>query len=227
MAKLVSVYGFITLRGLTLSDDDHEDLLRRLGTPMTTPGEPLVPGSDCLNPVSNVGRKTAPRSVFHTDSSYLHEPPGFTVLRSVTCPASGGDTLFTDQRYAFTSLPKPCRTVLLGRTLAHQVTGVPGQAQSTRQPLIRRHPVTDAYSLYMTTPERLSGLDGCTDEQSRRIFHVLYRWSQRRIYRHSWQPGDVVIWDNRITMHRADHSGVSGDRVLHRGMVRGEVPIMG
>ena len=45
------------------------------------------------------------------------------------------------------------------------------------------------------------------------------------LYRHQWQPGDVVIWDNRCTLHKADHSGVVGDRVLHRGMVAGEAPI--
>ncbi|MEO1390880.1 MAG: TauD/TfdA family dioxygenase, partial [Cyanobacteria bacterium J06634_6] len=45
------------------------------------------------------------------------------------------------------------------------------------------------------------------------------------LYRHHWQPGDIVIWDNRCTLHRADHSQVVGDRILHRGLISGEAPI--
>lgn len=56
---------------------------------------------------------------------------------------------------------------------------------------------------------------------------ALYRHSIRpaRLYRHAWQPGDLLVWDNRVTTHRADHTDVLGHRVLHRGMVQGEVPL--
>jgi len=227
LPRFIVHFGVIVLRGQALSDRAHEDLLLRLGTPMITPGEALVAGSSWLNPVSNVGRKTPPRSVFHSDSSYLDRPPSFTALRSVVCPTSGGETLFTDQRRAFISLPPPCQAALMGRNVSHRVTGVAGQDQKTRQPLVRRHPSTGLPALYLTTPARLSAVDGCSAAQSDRLISALYRWSQRpgRVYRHQWQLGDVVIWDNRITMHRADHSAVEGDRVLHRGMVLGEAPI--
>ena len=117
------------------------------------------------------------------------------------------------------------RGALDGRTLLHGPTGVEGG--TTRHPLFRRHPQTGETALYLSTPERCSALSGVDPATSTRAVAALYRHSIRpaNVYRHVWRAGDVRVWDDRLTMHRADHADVVGDRVLHRGMVLGEIPI--
>lgn len=212
----------------TAADDAHlVAFLAALGEMTFTQGETPVPGAPLLNLVSNVGRATPPRSVFHTDTSYVPCPPALTALRAVVVPAAGGATLFSDQVAAAHRLPTRARDCLAGRSIAHSAT-VGGQTVTTRQPLLRRHPLTGDVALYLSTPERCTALDGVDAATSARIIAALYRHSTRprHLKRHVWRAGDVIVWDNRVTMHKADHDAVIGDRVLHRGLVLGEAPIM-
>jgi taurine dioxygenase len=206
-------------------DEAFVQFLRLLGELTFTDGETPVDGTPALNVVSNVGRPTPPRSVFHTDTSYVPRPPAFTALRPVRLPRAGGSTLFSDQVRAAETLPARVRRTLDGRTVLHQATGVAGGA--TRHPLFRRHPRTGEVALYLSTPERCRALSGVDDGTSARAIAALYRHSIRaaNVFAHAWRAGDVLVWDDRLTMHRADHADVAGDRVLHRGMVLGEIPI--
>ena len=88
-------------------------------------------------------------------------------------------------------------------------------------PLFQRHPISGRLALFLSTPARCQAITGLPDDTAKRVIKALYRHSIRpsRLYRHAWQPGDVLVWDNRCTMHRADHAQVSSDRVLHRGLV--------
>ena len=99
-----------------------------------------------------------------------------------------------------------------------------GHCEATRQPLLRRVVATGETALYLSAPERCTQLSVVDASTSHRIIAALYRHSTNasRLYSHEWQSGDILIWDNRVTMHKADHRGLTQDRVLHRGMVRGE-----
>ena len=218
----------VVFRDGAADDDAFCAFLALLGAPMFTAGETPVAGFPILNIVSNIGRATPPRSVFHTDTSYVACPPAISALRAVVVPARGGATLFSDQVAAAAKLPPPLLDRLRGRTVAHGATGVDVAVAPVRHPLLCAHPSTGETSLYLSTPERCTGLSGVDAATSARAIDILYRRSIRPagLLRHSWQPGDVVVWDNRLTMHRAEHGDVSGDRVLHRGLVAGEVPIM-
>ena len=96
------------------------------------------------------------------------------------------------------------------------------------QPLFRRHDLTGETALFLSTPKRCTDLSGVDARTSPRILAALYRHSTRasRLRLYAWKAGDVLTWDNRVTLHKADHGDVSEDRVLHRGMVRGEIPLM-
>jgi taurine dioxygenase len=226
MAMTIAKHGVVVLRGGDRGDAALSEFLQSLGEPMFTDGETPVPGFPTLNIVSNVGRTTPPRSVFHTDTSYVARPPAFTALRAVALPTRGGATLFSDQRRAAAALPARLRHCLAHARVLHRASGV-ADATTNWHPLFRRHPLTGETALYLSTPARCVAIEGLEDDTAARVIDVLYRNSARAgfVYRHAWQPGDVVIWDNRVTMHRADHDGVVGDRVLHRGMVRGEAPL--
>ena len=112
----------------------------------------------------------------------------------------------------------------------HVVSGLTldeDQETQSWHPLFRRHPLSDRIALFLSTPERCQKISNLNETQSQRAIRLLYHHSIRssRLYRHQWQTGDIVIWDNRCTMHRADHSQVVGNRILHRGLVAGDLPI--
>ena len=225
--RLISAARVVVFRDQTIDDAGLVRFLGRLGSLTFTEGETPVADTPELNVVSNMGRTTPPRSVFHSDTSYVRQPPSFTALRPVLLPARGGATLFSDQVGVANGLPAKVRAVLRGRTVLHKGGTVEGESVAHRHPLLRRHPVTSEVALYLSTPERCSELSGADERTSSRIIDALYKRSTRRstLYRHEWRAGDVLIWDNRVTMHRADHDDVAGDRLLHRGMLSGEVPI--
>lgn len=217
----------VVFRGQTIDDTQLVRFLGSLGSLTFTDGETPVAHAPDLNLVSNVGRTTPPRSVFHTDTSYVECPPLFTALRPVALPASGGCTEFTDQVAVVDRLDEDTRSMLFGQTLLHRSSGLPSEGRSTRHPVLCRHPATGEIALYLSTPERCSDLSGLDPQASERLVQSLYERSTEAafLYRHQWREGDILVWDNRLTMHRADHADVAGDRVLHRGMVQGERPI--
>jgi taurine dioxygenase len=216
--------------GVLMLPDQHVDdaaflrFLRSFGPTMFTVGETPVPRFPDLNVVSNVGRKTPPRSTFHTDTSYVRRPPAYTALRAHTVPKRGGQTLFSNQYAAHAALPRRVRRELDGRTITHVVTGLqlgPDQETSAVHPIFRTHPISGRTYLYMSSPARCAEVSGMSAERTASVVAFLFTHSTRddNVYRHAWAPGDVVMWDNRCVLHRADHAGVVGDRVLHRGMV--------
>ena len=237
LRSALSEEGVLVLREQAIDDDAFLAFLQRFGPIAFTSGEVPLAHRPELNFVTNEGRTTPPRSVFHTDTSYVAEPPALTALRAVLIPERGGETVFSNQFDAFDRLDDALRARLAGAEVLHEVTGVEPKDGETRSwhPLFRRHPVSGRTALFLSTPERCTAIrnvEGMSDadgrgEAGRAWIQQLFAHSTREdaLLRHSWQPGDVVMWDDRSTLHKADHSAVSGTRRLHRGMVRGERPL--
>lgn len=226
---LLARHGFLVVRAQFVEDKVFLGFLKTFGELTFTPGETPVDGFPELNLISNVGRTTPPRSVFHVDSSYLGRPPAYTALRAVTIPSRGGETLFTNQYRAFETLPAGLREHLAGRTITHVVTGVDlqeGAETAAEHPVFRRHPLSGRQALYLSTPERCVAVSGMSPQEAADMIGLLYRHSTREdnVYRYTWSLGDVLMWDNGCVMHRGDHSDVLGDRVMHRGLVAAQAP---
>jgi taurine dioxygenase len=224
LKNVLANHGFIVCRQQSATDAEFVAFLDRLGQLTFTTGETPVWHQPELNIVSNVGRMVPPKSVFHTDTSYVSQPPAYTALRAVTVPLAGGGTLFSDQYRAYETLPSSVKEQLADAKVLHVVSGLTLSEDVETQswhPLFKRHPIADRSALFLSTPARCQSISGIATAQSQRIVRLLYQHSIRpyRLYRHQWQPNDIVIWDNRCTMHRGDHSQVVGDRVLHRGLV--------
>lgn len=224
LRALLAEHGVLVFCDQTLDDVAFTTFLRRFGPLAFTAGERAVPGHPDLNVVTNVGRTTPPRSRFHVDTSYVRHPPAYTALRAVQIPQAGGETLFSDQYRALDTLPADLRSHLDGRTVTHVVTGVqpgPGEETQAEHPLLRPHPLTGRPALYLSTPDRCAAISGLDAQETAATVALLLEHSTRpeNVLRHAWRPGDVVMWDNACVMHRADHSGVVGDRTMHRGMV--------
>lgn len=223
LEALLAERGVVVLTEQTLDDDEFTHFLTRLGPLFFTAGETPVPGHPDLNVISNVGRSTAPRSTFHVDTSYVAAPPAYTALRAVSIPSEGGQTLFTNQYRAYETLDEDLRHHLADRTMTHVATGVElteDDEDHATHPLLRKHPVSGRTALYLTTPARCAAVSGMDADEAEALVARLYTHSTspENTYRHAWAAGDVVIWDNGCVLHRADHSGVVGDRVMHRGM---------
>lgn len=224
LQRLLADHGVVVLRAQDVDDIAFIAFLKQFGDLMFSKGETPVAGFPDLNVISNVGRSTPPRSVFHVDTSYVRRPPAYTALRAVEIPAQGGETLFTNQYRAFETLPPDVRSSLADRTIRHVVTGLDlGDDDETaaEHPVFRRHPISDRIALYLSTPERCVAISGMDGAEAKDMIEFLYVHSttEDNIYRHAWAPGDIVMWDNGCVLHRADHADVVGDRVMHRGMV--------
>ena len=224
LRHLLAEHGVLVLPAQQIDDDEFLRFLRSFGPTMFTVGEIPVPGYPELNVISNVGRAEPPRSTFHTDTSYVRKPPAYTALRAVAVPERGGQTLFTNQYLAYETLPLDVRRELQGRRITHVVTGLqlgPDQETSAVHPIFRVHPISGRTALYLSTPQRCAQVSGMSPQRAAETVAFLFDHSTRgdNVYRHMWAPGDVVMWDNRCVLHRADHAGVVGERVMHRGMV--------
>lgn len=220
MRFVLAEHGFVVLPGQDAGDDEFVRFLRSFGAMMFIVGETPVPGHPDLNVVSNVGRATPPRSTFHSDTSYVRNPSAYTALRAVEVPQFGGHTLFTNQYSAYATLPARVRDQLADRTITHVMTGLDlddDHETSAVHPIFLVHPLSRRTALYLSTPQRCADVS----DMSPRLVAYLFEHSTREsnVYRHTWSPGDVVMWDSRCVLHCADHAGVVGDRIMHRGMV--------
>lgn len=229
LRRLLAVHGVLVLPEQRIGDAEFTRFLRSFGETLFTAGETPVPGHPELNVVTNVGRDAPPRSEFHVDTSYVRRPPAYTALRAVHVPHRGGDTLFTNQYAAYEALPEDVRAKLRDRTISHVVTGLElgGDAEkSADHPVALTHPLSGRTALYLSTPRRCAAVSGMSRPDGDELVAALLALSTRadNVLRHRWAPHDVVMWDNRCVMHRADHEGVVGHRVLHRGMVLDAAP---
>ncbi|MCX7360835.1 MAG: TauD/TfdA family dioxygenase [Alphaproteobacteria bacterium] len=180
-------------------------------------------------------RRPSQADSWHTDYAYLPKPPALAMLAAVELPADGPDTLYLDMRAAYAALP-PVRRAELERLHARHIQkgpldpaiyqlppyrrdGAPDDGSAERNavhPLVRRHPVTDVPALYLAECYTV-GIEGMASADGRALIAELYRHAKATgsIYRHQWQPGDCLLWDNTACNHRRSKP-MDAPRVMHR-----------
>jgi taurine dioxygenase len=187
-------------------------------------------------PIGALGDKEAE---WHTDMSYVAEPPMASVLYSLEIPSQGGDTSFANMYKALEELPADLRAAIEGRNCNHDssTTSVGElragaaavldvrEAPGAMHPAIRTHPVTGGKALYLG--RRLNGwLEGYSVEESDRLLDRLWAHCARPEFSwtHQWAVGDLLIWDNRCATHRRDSFDGRERRVMHRTQIKGDRP---
>jgi taurine dioxygenase len=240
----------ILFRGQDLTDDDLIAFSRRFGeldwAPVQETGRRFVEGHPEIYVVSNViengvpiGSLGAGEAVWHTDMSYLKDPPKASMLYALEVPKAGGNTYFCNMYRAYESLPASLQGRIAGLELKHDATynsggyvrqGVsavddPVTSTGVYHPLVCAHAETGRRVLYLGR-RRNAYIGGLPLAESEALLDELWSYASRNeiTWHNQWQVGDVVLWDNRCTMHRRDPFDPNSRRILHRTQIKGQAP---
>jgi taurine dioxygenase len=247
-------HSVLLFRGQQLSPEALIGFSRLFGdldlAPIQETGRRFVDGIPELYVVSNVigadgepiGSLGAGEAVWHTDMSYLPKPPKASMLYALEIPPSGGVTYFSSMYAAFDRLPPVLKARAQGLRVKHDGTynsggyvraGVtptddPREAPGTMHPLVVRHPETGRQGLYLGR-RRMAWIEGMDLAKSEALLDEIWHYAtaDEISWDNKWRIGDLVLWDNRCTMHRRDPFPAESRRVMHRTQVKGAAPPMG
>ena len=245
LANLVLLF-----RGQQLTDAELIAFSRRFGeldiAPVQETGRRFVEGMPELYIVSNVLKDGEPigslgygEAVWHTDMSYLSDPPKASMLYALEVPPVGGNTEFVNMYAVYEALPAELKRQIAGLRVKHDGTynsggyvrqGVspsddPRESPGVFHPLVCRHPETGRRMLYLGR-RRNAYVEGLELAQSEALLDTLWAYVERTEFswHNAWRVGDLVLWDNRCTMHRRDPFDSAARRVMHRTQIKGRVP---
>ncbi|PWD44816.1 taurine dioxygenase [Gordonia paraffinivorans] len=238
-------YKVIVLRDQNLDDASHIEFGNRLGE--LTTGHPVWDSGDVPDEVYELdSADNGFADVWHTDVTFMPRPPMGSILRPVVLPRNGGDTNWADAELAYSSLSEPVRRLVDGLTAVHDGNREfgyylrhkrKGQGNTwdgrevtelvpVSHPVVRVHPETGRKALFVN-PGFTSHIEGVSEFESRAILDMLYAHITKpeHIVRHRWRAGDLVLWDNRNTLHYANRDYGDNRRIMHRITLRGDVPV--
>ena len=226
--------------GQDLSLDDLERFAATIGPFGDDPYFGSVPGHPHIAQVRRDADETTAifAETWHSDWSFLAQPPQATLLYGNVIPPTGGDTLFANQVAAWESLAPELQALLRDRQGIHSArrgyarNGMYGERDKGRSmairyddralatqlhPIARVHPETGRTALFVS-PGYTIGIDGMDDAQATPLLMQLFRHQVRDdlVYRHRWSAGMLVLWDNRCVVHAATGGYQGHARLLHR-----------
>lgn len=223
-----------------LDDAAQEAFAKRLGTPAAHPTVPVAEGTDYVLELDSQDGHAA--SSWHTDVTFVEAYPQASILRALTVPAAGGDTLWANGETAYAELPEPLRLLVdnLWAVHSNDYDYAPLLASKERlekyrnvfistvyeaeHPVVRVHPESGERSLLLG--HFVKRFIGLSQPDSNRLFAILqdHITKPENTVRWRWAVGDVAIWDNRSTQHRAIADFGPQRRTLHRVTVAGDIP---
>jgi taurine dioxygenase len=241
-------HSVLLFRDQTLNDQELIAFSRRLGdldwAPIQETGRRFVEGLPEIYIVSNVkvngeaiGSLGDGEAVWHTDMSYLDLPPKASMLYSLEVPPTGGNTSFCTMYGVYEALPARLKDRIIGLKIKHDGTynsggflrlGVtatddPRTSPGAVHPLVCTHPESGRRMLYLGR-RRNAYIIGLELAESEALLDELWSFVNRPefAWEHVWRVGDLVLWDNRCTMHRRDAFDPNSRRIMHRTQVKGD-----
>jgi taurine dioxygenase len=236
-----------------LEPAEHVAFARYFGE--LTPAHPIIPGIPGFPEVFEIDYTAVAQFgkagvkernddlAWHTDVTFMRQPPLGSILNAVVIPPAGGDTLFADQRAAYEGLSDTMRSFVDTLTAEHsgkrQFGGILEKRKRGNQwegadivdlepvehPVVRTHPETGKRSLFVN-PGFTTRITGLSRAESRALLDFLYEHSTRHEYtvRYHWKTGDLGFWDNRVTQHSVVRDFGSQPRVIQRVTIHGDAP---
>jgi alpha-ketoglutarate-dependent 2,4-dichlorophenoxyacetate dioxygenase len=249
-------YAVLVFRGQNITNEQQLAFTRHFGElepAYFVPGDNVQAGRipTEINDVSNLDRdnKVLPRDdrqrlfqlgnlLWHSDSSYKPVPAKYSMLLARAIPSHGGDTEFADMRAAWDTLDAGTQTLVRDLICEHSrlysrgELGFKFSADEERkfapvqQRLVRRHPVTGRLSLYLSSHG--GAIAGWPLPEARALLRELteHATQRERVYTHKWRQYDLVVWDNRVTMHRGKRYPVDQPRDIRRTTIMDAAPTL-
>jgi alpha-ketoglutarate-dependent taurine dioxygenase len=240
--------------GQKVSDTEHVEFTRFLGEPEIFHQKIIksasvreifrvsnVDESGTLMPPDNpTVQQLSLAQYWHTDSSYRHVPCKGALLHGIEVSKTGGETEFTNMYDVYAALPPALKAKVDGRRARHNfehmqtLRPLKPLTEEERaamppmwQPMVRVHPVSGRKSLYIS-PIYNDEVEGMTPQEGQKLVAELAEFAGQKqfVYRHYWTTDDVVMWDNRCTMHQVTAFDPTERRVMHRTTIVGDAPVV-
>ena len=240
--------------GQDISDEDHVAFTRHFGEPeifhQTIIKSRAVREIFRVSNVDDDGNLMPPShptvqqislaQLWHTDSSYRTEPCMGSLLHGVEISRTGGETQFINMYRVYEDLPETLRQQVENRRALHEfenlhrLRALKPMTDAERaivppiwHPLVRRHPVTGRKSLFISPIYNVQ-VEEMAELAARQLIEDLTAFAEqdRYVYRHKWAPHDVVMWDNRCTMHAVTPHDPTERRVMHRTTIVDNAPVL-
>jgi alpha-ketoglutarate-dependent taurine dioxygenase len=223
----------VVFRDQELTDEEHLRFTRYFGEPKAHVREQRARRVPEIFVISNVLENGEPigalgygELTFHSDLSYLARPGSFSIARAIEVPERGGDTEWANCYAAYDALPDEVRERILPLTALHR-HGEDAQNPEVPavHPVVRTHPDTGRRALYVS-PQFTRRIEGLPEPEGRALLDTLLAHVTRPefVFTHKWRAGDVVLWDNRCTLHRREPFDERERRILRRTQIFGEEP---
>lgn len=214
-----------------------------MGQPVEYPFVKGIEGYPVIIPVMKLEHeRTNFGGIWHSDTTYLEQPPMGSMLLAREVPPFGGDTLFASQYAAYEALSEGMRKLLdplvainssakadVSKTREDRIAS-DGREDAKKDyvsahPVVRTHPETGRKALYVNVAHTLR-FDGMTEEESAPLLQFLYRHQVKPEFtcRFAWQPGSLAFWDNRCVQHNPVNDYHGHRRVMHRITLAGDTP---
>ena len=250
LSQLLAERGVVFLRDQHLSPEDQVALTARFGEVLRVPYvKHLDEHPDIIAVLKEADEKKISTfgGTWHSDFSFLDQPPSLTILYGREIPPFGGDTLWSSQYAAFDALSPRMQEMMCGLSAVqtgwpHGTKGPGPNAAVSRSvvmtrndptadrevihPVVRVHPITKRKALFVN-PVYTQRFDGMTEEESKPLLSYLFAHATKPEFtcRLQWEVGTLALWDNRCVLHLAINDYDGSRRLLHRTTVAGETPI--
>ena len=241
--KIWLEHGVIFFRDQPLDSAAYLAFARRFGEVVEYPFVKGLPDFPLIIPVLKLPHeKHNFGGVWHTDTTYLAEPPSATMLIARELPPVGGDTMFASNYAAYEALSDGLKKTLEQLTavnssakaavthsredrLGDSATSKGRDELNSEHPVVRTHPETGRKALYIN-PGHTVRFVGWTEEESAPLLDYLFAHQVRPEFtcRFSWTPGAIALWDNRCVLHNPINDYHGHKRLLHRITLKGDTP---
>jgi taurine dioxygenase len=234
-------YLVIFLRDQKVTPQEQVAFARHFGEPMEYPQLRGLPEAPLITPVVKLEHERNNfGGIWHSDTTYLAEPPMGSMLQALEVPPYGGDTMFANQYLAYQALSDEIKKTLDGligvntsakaevsKTAEDQMkaAGAERKVLIGEHPLVRTHPETGRKALY-TSDAHTASIKGWTENESLPLLKFVWEHQVKPEFtcRFRWQPGSLAFWDNRCAMHNPVNDYHGFRRVMHRVTLKGDVP---
>ena len=231
----------ILLRNQTLDEDAQVRFAETFGSPAKiTSGRTFSARYPSVMLISNIRRDGKPIGAlpdgemhFHTDQCHQEIPAKATVLYAIEIPSKGGNTLFSNAYTAYETLPADLKQRIAGRHALNaydkdstlRTANYDDAGSSCWHPVVRTHPATGRKALYVNRLMTRE-IEGLPCDESDALLQKLFDHQEQPgfVYEHVWRPGDILMWDNRCTLHARTDFSAGERRMLRRVTILGEKP---